>query len=169
MEPLESTSIHLIQSAISRFIQVLPKGRAPAAMIDWFNAQADFEWQRIRDFLVLHYWANGRDGEPFWDEVRHMDLPDTLSAKLEQWRASGHIHREHEELFTEVGWFQVLAGQGVEAEGYNPVADAMSEPDLRAMLDGLEATLSRQASALPRHLDYLQSCVRGNDRVEISA
>lgn len=169
MEPLESTSIHLIQSAISRFIQVLPKGRAPAASIDWFNAQANFEWQRIRDFLVLHYWANGREGEPFWDGVRNMELPDTLNAKLEQWRASGHIHREHEELFTAVGWFQVLAGQGVEATGYNPVADAMSEPDLRAMLDGLEATLSRQASALPRHLDYLQSCVRGNNRVEISA
>ncbi len=169
MEPLESTSIHLIQSAISRFIQVLPKGRASAATIDWFNDQAHFEWQRIRDFLVLHYWANGREGEPFWDAMRHMDLPDTLSAKLEQWRSGGFIHREHEELFTEVGWFQVLAGQGVEAEGYNPVADAIGETDLRAMLDTVEASLNRQAAAMPRHLDYLQSCVRGNARVEITA
>lgn len=169
MEPLESTSIHLIQSAISRFIQVLPKGRAPAATIDWFNDQADFEWQRIRDFLVLHYHANRREGDAFWDAARHMPLPETLTAKLEQWRASGFIHREHEELFTEVGWFQVLAGQGVEAEGYNPLADAMSEPDLREMLGELETSLSRQAGAMPRHLDYLQTCVRGQPRVEVSA
>lgn len=169
MEPLESTSIHLIQSALSRFISVLPRGRAAPAVVDWFNAQADFEWQRIRDFLVLHYHANEREGEPFWDDVRAMPVPDTLAAKLEQWRASGFIHREHEELFTEVGWFQVLAGQGIAADGYNPIADTMDEDDLRAMLADVETRLSREAGAMPRHLDYLQDCVRGKPRVEVPA
>ena len=169
MEPLESTSIHLIQSAISRFISVLPQGRAAEATIDWFNLQADFEWQRVRDFLILHYHANAREGEPFWDMVRHMELPDTLTAKLDQWRANGLIHREHEELFTEVGWFQVLAGQDVDASGYNAVADGMHEQELRVMLSDIETAVERQASAMPRHLDYLQSCVRGNARAEVPA
>ncbi len=160
LEPLESTSIHLTQSAISRFLAVLPATTRPdPAIVDWFNAQAAFEWSRVRDFIILHYWANGRHGEPFWDERRAMALPDTLSAKLDQWRATGFIHREHEELFTEMGWFQVLAGQGVEARGYNPIADALPEEDLRTLLDSTEAALVEQVRPLPRHLDVLQRLV----------
>ena len=159
MEPLESTSIHLIQSAISRFMAVLPAGTVAPATRDWFNAQSRFEWERIRDFLVLHYTANARQGEPFWDAMRSMDLPDTLSAKIAQWQASGFIHREHEELFTEVGWFQVLAGQGVEARGYNPLADALSEDDLRTLLDGTEAALVEDVKTMPRHLDFVTDMV----------
>ncbi|MXO94082.1 tryptophan halogenase [Erythrobacter arachoides] len=162
MEPLESTSIHLVQSAISRFLAVMPAhGEAAPAVRDWFNHQAAFEWERIRDFLVLHYTANQREGEPFWDHVRHMPLPDTLIAKLELWREAGFIHREHEELFTEVGWFQVLAGQGVEARGYNPMADALPEADLRAMLEQTETALVEQVKPMPRHLDFLQGYIGG--------
>ncbi|QYJ08480.1 tryptophan halogenase family protein [Qipengyuania flava] len=155
MEPLESTSIHLVQSALSRFIQLLPSGRPGPAAIDHFNAQADFEWSRIRDFLVLHYWANGREGEPFWDAMRALELPESLQSKLSQWRESGHIHREHEELFTQVGWFQVLAGQGVEAKGYNPLADAMSEKELAELLTSTEASFKKSAAAMPHHADTL--------------
>ena len=159
LEPLESTSIHLAQSAISRFLAVLPRGTPEPATVDWFNAQADFEWSRVRDFIILHYWANDRRGEPFWDERRAMELPGTLRAKIGQWQASGFIHREHEELFTEVAWFQVFAGQGVETRGYNPLADALPEADLRALLDGTEATLVDQVRELPRHLDVLARLV----------
>lgn len=159
LEPLESTSIHLAQSAISRFLAVLPKGRPDPAMVAWFNAQAAFEWSRVRDFIILHYWANDRRGEPLWDHVRAMDLPETLRAKIDQWQSAGFIHREHEELFTEVGWFQVLAGQEVEARGYNPIADAMPEADLRAFLEATEAALVEQVRPLPRHLDVIQRIV----------
>jgi tryptophan 7-halogenase len=169
MEPLESTSIHLVQSAISRFLAMLPAGRPEPAMIDQFNAQADFEWSRIRDFLVLHYWANDRQGEPFWDAVRAMELPGTLTAKVEQWRAGGFIHREHEELFTEVAWFQVFAGQEVEARGYNPLADALPEPDLRALLDGTEAALVEEVRQMPRHLDFLQASIADPQAQEANA
>lgn len=156
LEPLESTSIHLTQSAISRFLAVLPTGkRADPGIVDWFNAQADFEWSRVRDFIILHYWANDRRGEALWDGVRTMALPDTLSAKIAQWQAAGFIHREHEELFTEVGWFQVFAGQEVAARGWNPLADAPSEAELRALLDGTEAALVEQVRPLPRHLDVI--------------
>jgi tryptophan 7-halogenase len=156
LEPLESTSIHLGQSAISRFLAVLPAGRPDPATVAWFNAQAEFEWSRVRDFIILHYWANARRGEPFWDERRGMALPETLQAKIAQWQASGFIHREHEELFTEVGWFQVFAGQEVAAHGYNPMADALPVAELRALLDGAEAAAVEQVRPLPRHIDVLQ-------------
>ena len=155
MEPLESTSIHLVQSALARVLQLLPSGQPDPALIDHFNDQADFEWTRIRDFLVLHYWANGREGEPFWDAMRALDLPDTLAAKVDQWRAGGHIHREHEELFTEVAWFQVLAGQGIEAERYNPLADAVPEKDLVGLLASTEEQMVRAANAMPQHVQVL--------------
>lgn len=159
LEPLESTSIHLAQSAISRFLAVLPSGRPEPAVIDWFNAQAEFEWSRVRDFIVLHYWANGRDGESFWDDRRAMTLPDTLRAKIAHWQAGGFLHREHEELFTEVAWFQVLVGQGIAARAYNPLADALPAAELRALLDGTEAALAQQVRALPHHIDVLASLV----------
>jgi len=169
MEPLESTSIHLIQSAISRFLTVLPQGSGEQSTRDWFNAQARFEWERIRDFLVLHYRANERIGEPFWDAVRTMDLPETLAAKLEQWRATGLIHREHEELFTEVGWFQVLAGQGVEPNSHNPIADALPEADLRKLLEQVEAITAQQVNSMATHQDFLQSYIGGRARPEVTA
>jgi tryptophan 7-halogenase len=159
MEPLESTSIHLIQSAISRFLAVLPARVPDPAIIDWFNNQADFEWSRVRDFLVLHYWANDRRGEPLWDACRAMALPDTLAAKLDQWRAAGHLHREHEELFTESGWFQVLAGQGVPARAYNPLADALPSAELRRLLDENEMGLIAEVQQMPRHIEVVQSLV----------
>ncbi|MES2303481.1 MAG: tryptophan halogenase family protein, partial [Pseudomonadota bacterium] len=161
MEPLESTSIHLVQSAISRFLSMLPAGKSDPAMVDHFNAQSTFEWTRIRDFIVLHYWANQRVGEPFWDTMRAMELPETLTAKLAQWQASGFIHREHEELFTEVGWFQVLAGQGVEARGYNPIADALPEEALRELLGRTEAELVEEVRQMPRHIEVVEQIVRG--------
>lgn len=156
MEPLELTSIHLIQSAISRFLAMLPAGRVSPAMVDEFNRQAAFEWSRIRDFLILHYQANAREGEPFWDEVRTMELPASLADKIAQWRAAAFIHREHEELFTEVGWFQVLVGQGVIPAAYNPMADTVPEAELRRFLDRHEAGCVEEARAMPRHLDFVQ-------------
>ena len=169
MEPLESTSIHLVQSAVSRFLSVLPGKTPDPAIVDWFNDQAQFEWTRIRDFLVLHYSANEREGEPFWDAVRHMSLPDTLAAKLENWRATGFIHREHEELFTEVGWFQVFAGQGVEPRDYNRLADALSDDDLRKLLDGTEAALVEEARQMPSHRDFLTRFANLSPQQEASA
>ncbi|WP_275887934.1 tryptophan halogenase family protein [Altererythrobacter sp. ZODW24] len=169
MEPLESTSIHLIQSAISRFMLMLPDGRGNPAVVAEFNRQADFEWERIRDFLILHYWANGREGQPFWDRCRAMELPDTLTAKIEQWQAAGFIHREHEELFTEVGWFQVLAGQGVETKGWNPMANAMPSAELTAMLSKIEQGNERAIAAMPGHTEALRSACLAAAPQRISA
>ncbi|WP_375289187.1 tryptophan halogenase family protein [Qipengyuania sp.] len=159
LEPLESTSIHLTQSAINRFLSVLPEGRPDHAIVDWFNAQADFEWSRVRDFIILHYWANERQGETFWDGMRALDLPATLTEKIAAWKAGAFIHREHEELFTEVGWFQVLVGQHVQPHGYNPIADAIPEHDLRRLLDETEAAISDSVPQMPVHADVLRTII----------
>ena len=164
MEPLESTSIHLIQSSIARFLQMMPGKQIEPALADEFNRQARFEWERIRDFLILHYWANGREGEPFWDTCRAMELPDTLTAKVDQFRATGFIHREHEELFTEPGWLQVFVGQDVMPRGWNPIADTMPVEQLEAMMTQIEAGVGRIAADLPGHAPFLRAFCMPQDQ-----
>ena len=154
LEPLESTSIHLIQSAISRLLKLLPGRDIRAADRAEYNRQTDFEIERIRDFIILHYYANMRD-EPFWRMRRDVALPDSLRAKLELYRANGHIFRENEELFTEAGWLQVFAGQGIEPAGYHPLADAISEADLSEYLGAIEELYTREASRMPSHADFI--------------
>ena len=154
MEPLESTSIHLIQSGIQRLLKLLPgKVQHEVDRIE-YNRQSDFEFERIRDFLILHYWANDRD-EPFWRACRDMALPDTLAAKIELFRANSHITREHEELFTEVGWLQVLVGQGIVPSGHHPIADAIASADLRDFLETIAALYTREAARYPGHADFI--------------
>ena len=164
MEPLESTSIHLIQSSIARFLAMLPGRKADAALIAEFNRQAEFEWTRIRDFLVLHYWANARTGQPFWDRCRSMDLPDTLAAKIEQFRAAGYIHREHEELFTVDGWLQVFTGQNIVPEHYHPLADDMPPIALANMLADIDRKIGRIVDTMPDHAQFLRAfCMPGSE------
>lgn len=165
MEPLESTSIHLIQSSLARFLQMLPGEQPNAVMIEEFNRQAEFEWTCIRDFLILHYAANGRDGEPFWDRCRSMELPATLRTKIDQFRAAGFIHREHEELFTEQGWLQVLIGQDVIPAGWNPIADTMPTADLAAMMMQIEKRNAQIVQSMPGHVEFLRTyCMPRDNR-----
>lgn len=154
MEPLESTSIHLIQSGLSRLVRMLPRGRGNEADAEEFNRQSTFEFERIRDFLVLHYYANAREGE-FWRYCREMELPDTLIHKLELFRADGHIFREHEELFTEVGWLQVFVGQGILPENHHPLADTVQESDLESYLDTWEKLIEREVAQMASHADFI--------------
>ncbi len=157
MEPLESTSIHLIQSAIARFLNMLPGKKPQPSMIDEFNRQACFEWTRIRDFLILHYHANGRVGEPFWDACRAAELPDTLQRRIDQFRAAGFVHREHEELFTADGWVQVMIGQGIHPESWHPMADTLPESDLAAMMEGIKQRHAQIAATMPDHAPFLRA------------
>ncbi len=158
MEPLESTSIHLIQSAIARLLQLLPGNQIADADITEYNRQTDFEWERIRDFLILHYHANGRN-EPFWQAVRDTEIPDSLAHKIALFEANGRIVREHEELFTEAGWLQVLVGQGIVPEGYHPLADQLSEKDLSEFLKLAGQHAKTIASRMPDHSAYIaQHC-----------
>ena len=154
MEPLESTSIHLIQSAIGRLIKLLPGRRQSEADRVEFNRQSDFEYERIRDFLILHYHANQRE-EPFWQACRAAPLPDTLAHKLELFRASARIFREHEELFTEIGWLQVLVGQDIVPNGHHPMADQIDESELREFMGMVAQLYAREAGRYGSHADYI--------------
>lgn len=164
MEPLESTSIHLIQSAIQRIMKLLPGRQAAQADRREFNRQSDFEYDRIRDFIILHYKANEREGA-FWQHCRDMPVPDFLADKIALFRANGHIVREHEELFTEVGWLQVMAGQGIVPEGNHPIADTISKADLAEYMDTLEKLIAREARQMAGHSDFIASyCNAGSQR-----
>jgi tryptophan halogenase len=128
-------------------------------MIDEFNRQTDFEYERIRDFIVLHYKASERYDSAFWRQCRDMPIPDSLVQKIELFKDAGLIFREHEELFTEVGWLQVLVGQGVEPQRYHPLADAVAEKDLAEYMATLEALIAREVAQMPTHEAFIaQNC-----------
>lgn len=155
MEPLESTSIHLVQSGIARLLTLLP-GRAGVrdAEVETYNRMTAEEYERIRDFLILHYKATARD-EPLWRACADMAVPDTLGERIELFRAGGRIFRQGEELFTETGWAQVLIGQDVEPEAWDPLADQLSDEQLRAFLDGVGKLVAQRVAALPAHKDFV--------------
>jgi tryptophan 7-halogenase len=170
MEPLESTSIHLIQAAISRLIKLLPGKHVAAADVAEYNRQSDFEFERIRDFLILHYKATERDDTPFWRQCRDMTIPDSLAAKIELFRANGHIFREHEELFTDVGWLQVLVGQGVMPSGYHPLAEQISSSELAEFLQMIETLNAREVAQMPSHADFIAlHCAARDKATQVAA
>jgi tryptophan 7-halogenase len=164
MEPLESTSIHMIQSAVERILKLLPGRGSGAADRAEYNRQAAFEYERIRDFLILHYIANDRD-EPFWRERREADMPDTLRHKIDLWRGSGQIVREDGELFSEVGWVQVLIGQGIIPEGNHPVADGPSKQDLAEYLALIAQLNEREMAQMPSHEQFIARHCAAPERV----
>jgi len=155
MEPLESTSIHLIQSGLARLLTLFPSNAGAAAARDQFNRLSTIEWERIRDFLMLHYVANQRIGEPFWDQCRAMPLPDSLRAKIDLFEEGGSIVRESDELFTEEAWSQVMIGQGVMPRTTSPLANQVPTDELGDYMDTIADAYRRKAGMLPSHADYL--------------
>lgn len=154
LEPLESTSIHLVQNGIARLISHFPdRGFAPTN-VEAYNRRIAYDYERIRDFIILHYTANQRD-EPFWRHVREMEIPATLRDKIELFRATGRIFREQDELFTEVGWFQVLTGQNVVPETYHPLADQLTRDELAGFLNDLRTIIAAPVSRLPSHAEFI--------------
>lgn len=155
LEPLESTSIHLAQSAVSRLVSLFPDRAFEPALTAEFNRQMRFEMERIRDFLVLHYAANDRDDGPFWRRMREMSLPETLCEKVALFRESGRVTRWNEELFTENAWLQVFLGQNIEPARWHPLADALDEGDLREFLQNLRTVIARAVAAMDDHRAFI--------------
>ena len=154
LEPLESTSIHLIQAAIAKLLNFFPSDHPDQADIDAFNAQMDFEFHSIRDFIILHYKANNRDGA-FWKHCREMDVPESLAAKMELFQANGRIVRHNDELFTELGWLQVMWGQGLRPRGYHPLADQLTPAQLEEFLNVAHKHAAFVANQMAPHQDYI--------------
>ncbi|WAC49850.1 tryptophan 7-halogenase [Asticcacaulis sp. SL142] len=160
LEPLESTSIHLIQKGVSKLIQCLPRqatagGAFAPHLMDHFNRETRHEYEDVRDFLMLHYKANARDGA-FWRYCREQDISDRLKARMDLFRESGRIFTGETELFRDPSWLSVMLGQGIFPQDYDPLADRMTIDDIRQNLAHISRTYLRSAAQAPRHEDFLQ-------------
>lgn len=155
MEPLESTSIHLIQSAIARLTAFWPHQGFDAKDIEEFNAHSDFEFEKIRDFLILHYCVTERTDTPFWNYVRTMDLPESLKRKMALFQSNGRVFRQAEELFAEPSWIQVMIGQRMMPKGYNAMVDAIDEAALLRHVDTVRGVVANCVRAMPTHEEFI--------------
>lgn len=155
MEPIESTSIHLFQSSLSRLVSMFPDRSFDPALAEEYNRQTRFEFEHIRDFLILHYKANERTDSPFWRDCAAMSIPPELTRKIELFRSSGRVYREAEELFTEGSWVQVLLGQGIDPARHHPLADRLSPQQLTEFLGNTRTLVERAAATLPAHSEYI--------------
>lgn len=155
MEPLESTSIHLINTGINKLVAVLSLDGITQTQQDIFNRLTTKEYERIRDFLILHYNATTRDDSEFWNYCRTMDVPNSLKEKISLFEHNGQIFREEDELFTESSWTAVMMGQGLTMKGHNPMADAIGAAQLSEEAGEIEKSIRYLVQQMPSHADYL--------------
>jgi tryptophan 7-halogenase len=154
LEPLESTSIHLIQQAINRLIGAFPWAGFDAADIDEFNRQCRIEIERIRDFIIFHYTANERP-EPLWRSVRHMALPPALVHKMALFAANGRIVREDLELFGEPNWLQVMVGQNLMPRGWHPLVETRDEAEVAALMQHSAQVVANCLKRMPTQAEFI--------------
>jgi tryptophan halogenase len=155
LEPIESTSIHLIQRGIVRLMQLFPSEGISQHDIDEFNAQANQEIEHIRDFIVLHYKVNNR-GDAYWRDAREMGVTPSLQHRIDLFRETGRVFREPNELFAENSWIQVMLGQGIMPRTHHQTADLMGDAELAAFLNGIRDNISRTVAQLPPHQAYVE-------------
>jgi tryptophan halogenase len=156
LEPLESTSIHLIQLAIGYLLELFPRRECDPADAREFNRIMSLEYERIRDFLILHYHAIERDDTPFWNYCRTMSIPESLTYRLELFRERGVVPNYREGMFLDASWLAVLLGQHVVPRNYDPVSDQMSPVELEARMAQLRREYQCAVASMPMHLDYLR-------------
>jgi tryptophan halogenase len=157
LEPLESTSIHLIQRGIERLIELFPDTAFDPADAAEFNRLMDVEYERIRDFLILHYCATERTDSDFWNYCRTMELPDSLQEKIALFRERGVVAPYREGMFLEPSWIAVYIGQRVMPRGHAPGADRAPASQVKGRLERIAASCADAAQRMPPHQDYLQS------------
>lgn len=156
MEPLESTSIHLINTGVNKLVALLSLEGINPSQVEAFNRLTVKEYARIRDFLILHYNATERTDSEFWNYCRTMEVPDSLTEKVELFKANGQIFREEDELFTETSWAAVMMGQRITMGGHNPVADTFDAVHTGKEFDEMEKSIRFVVQHMPGHEDYLR-------------
>jgi tryptophan 7-halogenase len=166
LEPLESTSIYLIQAAVTELASLMPQPGSTGIdprLADEFNRLNDMQYERIRDFLILHYTANRRLGEPLWDYARSMPLPDSLTHKLQLFRSRGALPNHQHGLFARDSWLAVLVGQGMVAAGYDRLADAFPPASLGERLSEFRNRIQTNVDALSSHEAFIANYVQATD------
>src|ERR1022692_1578314 len=154
LEPLESTSIHLVMSGLYKLLEHFPDLSFTPSNIDSYNAELIHEMESIRDFIILHYCLTQRDDTPLWSYCQSMKLPDSLSQRIEPYRRTGRIRPQAGELFTDMSWFYIFEGMGVRPERYDPLIDIVSREQLRDLLASLAQSVASLTQAAPSHDSY---------------
>jgi tryptophan halogenase len=160
LEPLESTSIYLIQSGIARLIHMLPDRHMSPVLQDKYNEEAAFEIERIRDFLILHYCATERRDSELWKYCASMPIPDSLRARIELFRESARFYRTADEMFALTSWVQVMVGQRIVPHGYHPLVDAVPEPELEKLGESVRNVVASCVAAMPMHEQFIDRYCR---------
>jgi tryptophan 7-halogenase len=155
LEPLESTSIYLIQIGILNLIKLFPNRRPDPALIDEYNRLVDYEYERVRDFLILHYHLNRRDDSELWRYCRNMQVPDSLRQKMEMFRHRGFIDTYRHGLFAPPSWIAVFLGQGLRPEGWSPIADVIPLDSVMQEMRELPAAIKQRVQMMPEHGRFL--------------
>lgn len=156
MEPLESTSIHLIQSNVDKLIHLFPDQQFAQPDIDEYNRQVGREFDLIRDFLILHYHQTQRTDSEFWNYCRTMSIPDSLAAKIELFHANGRLFPEGDDLFRDASWVQVMLGQNLMPQGYHPSANRLSDAQLTEFLSNVRTIVNKAVAPLPTHAAFIE-------------
>ena len=161
LEPLESTSLYLSQMAITYLIELFPiGGRIDPRDRDEFNRLVDMEYDRVRDFLILHFHATTRADSEFWNHVRTMKVPDTLAEKMALWREAGRIEKYSDGLFYDASWIAVYLGQGVWPERHDPRAQLPDAQQVARAMNGLRSAIVSEVAAMPGHREFLTANAR---------
>jgi tryptophan halogenase len=155
LEPLESTSIYLAQSGITRLLSMFPQRDFNPLLMERYNQESAFEYERVRDFLILHYNATERNDTPFWDYCRTMAIPDTLREAVDLFRSDGRYFRNGDDFFALPSWVQVMLGQGIMPQSYHPIVDEMPESKLIEQVEGMERMLAHAVAAMPTHQEWI--------------
>lgn len=156
LEPLESTSIYLIQSAVVRLIHLFPHAGITDELRDEYNRQSKSEYELVRDFIILHYYLNEREDSQFWRDARNMDVPERLTQKIELFRANGSLFLDQLDIFLEPSWLQVMLGQGVVPQDYHPIAAGLSDEQLKEKLANTRKMVADPLSKIPSHDEFLK-------------
>jgi tryptophan halogenase len=157
LEPLESTSIHLIQLAIGYLLDLFPDRDFDPMNETEFNRIMSLEYERVRDFLILHYHATEREDTPFWRYCRHMPIPDSLAYRLALFRERGVVPHYREGMFLDASWLAVLFGQNVMPESYDPAAERVGGDELAKQLAEIHRDYAEVVQSMPLHGDFLRA------------
>ena len=159
MEPLESTSIHLIQTAIARLMAHFPDKSFSPEGINYYNQRTHLECEQIRDFLILHYCVTERDDSPFWRYCKNMKIPDTLKQRIDVYKENARLYRHDNELFGPTSWFAVMHGQGLTSSHYHPIVNIMPQSELEKRMSDIRRVWSKCCDKMPSHQSYIdQNC-----------
>jgi tryptophan halogenase len=148
----------MIQSGIARLLNLFPQRDFSPVLIERYNAQSRFEYEHIRDFLILHNHATERDDTPFWNQCRTMSIPPQLADNIRLFRDSGRFFRDGEEMFAIVSWVQVMLGQHIMPQSYHPLVDQMPDAELAEFMASVGRVVASCVDVMPPHQAFIDRC-----------